>query len=174
MVRALTEPFGHVAELYFPEQQYDLAHGGRATVVYCCSSSASLARLALHGLVIGKSCVQAALGEFVPTITEHDTDAVNVRPCAAFLSRQPGDPEHSTMPTLLRDTPASGTMLRQMDVAAAHACLTEAAAPAFPQQQHARGCSVRPDPWRTSDVSGEAAVMHALEDPVLNERVSLS
>lgn len=61
MVRALTEPFGHIDELRHVQQRESRDHGDRAIVRYCCASSASLARLSLHCLLIGAMQVQASV-----------------------------------------------------------------------------------------------------------------
>uniref|UniRef100_V5F313 RRM domain-containing protein n=1 Tax=Kalmanozyma brasiliensis (strain GHG001) TaxID=1365824 RepID=V5F313_KALBG len=70
MVRALTEPFGHVVELQHLEQRDGRTYGDRALVRYCCASSASLARLSLHGLLIGAMQVQASVSRLSPSIQQ--------------------------------------------------------------------------------------------------------
>ncbi|ETS63505.1 hypothetical protein PaG_01796 [Moesziomyces aphidis] len=60
-VRALTEPFGNVQYLLHSAQCHPSSIASQAFVVYCCRSSASLARLALDNFAIGNGRITASL-----------------------------------------------------------------------------------------------------------------
>lgn len=59
MVRALTEPFGDVVDLRHTETGDNNMRRLSVLVQYCCSSSAALARLSLHGLIVGANRILA-------------------------------------------------------------------------------------------------------------------
>ncbi|KIS71824.1 uncharacterized protein UMAG_00254 [Mycosarcoma maydis] len=59
MVRALTEPFGDVVDLRHTETGDNTTRRLSVLVQYCCSSSAALARLSLHGLIVGANRILA-------------------------------------------------------------------------------------------------------------------
>lgn len=175
IVKALTEPFGHLEALFHSDQQHDGPHG-RAMIVYCCSSSASLARLALHGLVIGKSRVQASLA--VPTSTAaddvYDTGTSDAAALSAYLHGSPHDPALGIVSSQPHEHPTARMTPRQINAASRYPGLAEAGSPPLTQQHSTRGCGAHPDPWRNHDSSSEAAIKHIPEDLVLNERVSVS
>ncbi|SPO20822.1 uncharacterized protein UTRI_00299 [Ustilago trichophora] len=175
MVRALTEPFGHLEALFHSDQQHDSPHG-RAIINYCCSSSASLARLALHGLVIGKSRVQASLA--VPTSTAaddiYDSGTSHASALSANLHGSPHDPALGNVSSQPHEHPIARMTPRQINAASHYPGLAEAGSPPHTTQQHSiRGCGAHPDPWRNHDSSSEAIIKHIPEDLVPNERRNL-
>ncbi|SPO19900.1 uncharacterized protein UTRI_00299_B [Ustilago trichophora] len=178
MLRALTDPFGHVEALYHSEQQHDGPHDitrdGRAVIVYCCSSSAALARLALHGLFIGKSRVQASLAAPASTAAEnfHETGYSDATPLPAYLHGSPRNPALGIVSSHPREPPTARMTPRQFNASSRYPGFAGPSSSSPTQQHSTRGCGAHPDPWRNRDTSSEET-KHNLEDLVLNERRNL-
>ncbi|GAC95660.1 meiotically up-regulated gene protein [Pseudozyma hubeiensis SY62] len=97
MFRALTEPFGHIVDIRNGEQRHSPWCSGRALVKYCCSSSARLAQLSLHGLVVGAGRISATLAQprSSASLGQHDSvkcpvDYTNPSSLAATPGTGPG------------------------------------------------------------------------------------
>lgn len=175
MLRALTEPFGHIAELYHPEGQHRLGYGGRAAIAYCCSSSAALARLALHGLVIGKGQVQASLAESVPSATEslRDNGSSDTALGHASSPHRLHSPRLGIDPTFIKG-PAFHNTPSQIYAVSDPDGLVGTAARATVDQNSAPGYHASPDLWSDRTSSLGAMIRPLPQDLALREKVSVS
>lgn len=175
MVRALTEPFGHVVELFHPDKVSDPSYGGHAAVVYCCLSSASLARLALHGLVVGKSQVQASLGHLIHQAGEcvSETGPAALSASTAAQSFQPHSQEVMMSSSRLhRTSSATRALSSQAASFTGYSSFAEGGGPGLSQQSMTRPGSTHLNPWRNSNLSESVAPKEIHNDPILGERVS--
>ena len=173
MVRALTEPFGHITELRQYRQREDAIDRSRASIEYCCSSSASLAQLSLHGMVVGADKVQATVVQTRPPFAlgahdwQSDSAAAATPPLAASSSQFTLDciENSEVVPPSL---PLSAMTPRQSDATTAHGN------PGW-QARESRGTEAQLDTWRDSNSSEPTVAKlgnHMNEDPVLVDRVS--
>lgn len=181
MVRALTEPFGEVIALYHTEQppcdheQHDgNGNGGHAVIVYSTHCSAALARLALDGLVIGGSHVQATIApsfartrDSMPDIIVGETAASSV-----YLLGTPADPETGMQPSLPQSSPASGLFRHMAGIPRGHASSVHRRSSGRSQQDVNSGCKTSASAGHNSNNAGEAAINLVHENTALNERVS--
>lgn len=148
MVRALTEPFGHIVELQHLQERHGLEYGDQARITYCCPSSASLARLSLHGLLVGAMPVQASVSQLSPTVGLGDgaardelASSLPVFCESAYTSRATSEP-----PGALPHAVSQLHLTRRMSgVASGHI------APSPAQEGCSYGDDPRPAPWRASD-----------------------
>ncbi|CCF53980.1 hypothetical protein NDA11_006930 [Ustilago hordei] len=172
MVRALTEPFGHVVELHSPEQAPGTSVHSQAVAVYCCPSSASLARLALDGLVIGRSRVQASLRRS-PTSTNITTFDPQMAYTPASLT---GSPEQlcelgtAFTPSQKRDASSSCPPSAQTDVVSDRNNVEQGCYPRLRQQSQVAGSFTGPDPWYNTGLSSDMTSKYISEDLMLSQR----
>lgn len=174
MVRALTEPFGHVVELSPLQQRREARFDSHVMARYCCPSSAALARLALDGLVIGRSRVQASLRSS-PTSIAAETRDIQMAHTSVPIPRQsrqsvaPAAPLRSevTSPfcTQLAETTATASSdVRQRDLDLSHP--HEGADP--------RGTAdvvLGSDLWYSTSAFSGMTSKHTIEDPPFGQRV---
>ncbi|KAJ9476907.1 Meiotically up-regulated protein [Pseudozyma hubeiensis] len=167
MIRALTEPFGHIVDVRNADRSHSSWCGGRALVKYCCYSSASLAQLSLHGLVVGASRISAtfARSRSYAVFGQYDADrspaeypdpsSLAATPeaepgvCSRADSMPPPLQSHHVTPGQLDDTAPS---IRASQIAEQHASKSGGAAV---------------ESWQTSAVSGTC------DDAVLVDRRTL-
>lgn len=171
MLRALTEPFGHIVDLRCTEQRSPHTCAGRALIKYCCSSSAALAQLSLHGLLVGASRIAATVAPQASSVAcalsdEASSEFVNTSPFpdapAPVVGPDSREQKDTTQPlSSFKPTP------RHSDVTAYTTGPLDVA-----QQRDPRSCSTQFDPWQSGNVF-DAARGKDSEDSVLVDRVSL-
>lgn len=172
MVRALVEPFGHVAELSHPYSGLQPGSNGEAIVVYCCSSSASLARLALHGLEVGRSRVQASVASRGSEGNGHARD-VGAGENATFNAYGPDNSQELRLGNAsLRpaDADPSYELSRQTDSDQVYTGTTQRGAPLFHYEPAVQSGGDQNDLWRQNYRS--ATLERDVQDAVVCERVS--
>nr|CDI51199.1 telomere maintenance protein [Melanopsichium pennsylvanicum 4] len=175
MIRALTEPFGHVAELFYHDQPQDLGSGGHATIVYCCPSSASLARLALHGLTVGRRRVQAGLAGMAQITIEYvrRTEAEDLNDSAAHLPEQLYSAGPRAIASQNPETSGLSMISDQVGAGSAYASSAEAGATSYVSQFSDHSQGTRPDRFRPCGSSSGAADELVSDDSVFKQKVSL-
>lgn len=170
MVRALVEPFGHVAELFHSQHHLEPGNRGEAIAVYCCRPSASLARLALHGLVVGRSRIQAATSRSLSLPPGCVRDGETDRSAAtAGLTVEQSQTVDTAAPRCSQAS-SSFESLARTDATCASDDRPEADISLLPLQSTATYYTQSSDPWRSSYHS--ASIGRALHDPVFGDKVS--
>ncbi len=170
MIRALTEPFGHVLELRHLQERQSLEYGDQARITYCCSSSASLARLSLHGLMVGAMPVQASVSQLSPAVEpghgaarDELASSLPVFCEPAYTSRAASELPDALPPAVsqLHLTP------RMSGVASAHV------APSPAEEGYAYADDPRPAPWRAIEPSALPASDQGPQQSPFAPKVSL-